>query len=251
MNRLSSLLYMTYFDFAVQYRKTMIGPLWVLLGPTLFILTLGLLFSEVGNIPTSIFIPHLAIGLICWTLISGFVIGSTTVFQRNRAQIMQGGMSLVDIVVVEVLKTCVQFLHQLLILVVIFLYYDLQITWWSLTSLLGLIIVVLTGLWLTLLFGIIGARYRDLAEVVAAIMRIAFLATPIIWMPGEGGRGGVLGAFLTFNPFYHYLELIRAPLMGNEISPASWAVTGGMTLIGFLVTWLFYRKLYFRVALWV
>lgn len=251
MNRLSSLLYMTYFDFAVQYRKTMIGPLWVLLGPTLFILFLGLLFSEVGNIPKQVFIPHLAIGLVSWTLISGFVIGSTTVFQRNRAQIMQGGMTLPDIVVVEVLKTCLQFLHQIIILVAVFLYYGLSLTPYAVTSLFGLVLVVATGVWLTMLFGIVGARYRDLSEVVAAVMRIAFLATPIIWMPGEAGRGGVLGAFLTFNPFYHYLELIRAPLMGNQIELLSWLVVCVITLVGFFLTWLFYRRLHARVPLWV
>ena len=92
MNRFTSLLYITYFNFAVHYRKTVIGPLWVLIGPTLFIATLGLLFAEVSSATVEIFIPHLSVGVITWTLVSGFVIGSTTVFQRSRAQIMQGGI---------------------------------------------------------------------------------------------------------------------------------------------------------------
>ena len=103
---------MTYFDFAVHYRKTIVGPLWVLLSPTLFIGTLGLLFARVSSITTEVFIPHLAVGFVVWTLVSGFVSGSTTVFKRGRPQIMQGGMSLLELVTVDVFRTIVQFLHQ-------------------------------------------------------------------------------------------------------------------------------------------
>ena len=251
MNRLSSLIYITYFDFAVQYRKTMIGPVWVLLGPTLFISTLGVLFSEVSNVDANQFIPHLAIGLITWTLVSGFITGSTTVFQRSRAQIMQGGMSLLDIVAVDVMRTVLHFLHQIVIILVIFFYYDLTWTLHSWVSLLGLVILIANGTWLTMFLGIVGARYRDLSEVVTAVMRIAFLATPIIWLPAERGSGGIMGAFLTFNPLYHFLDIVRAPLLGQSIAPLTWIVVGTITVIGFLVTIVFYRRLGFRVPLWV
>ena len=249
MIRLSSLLYMTYFDFAVHYRKTMIGPVWVLLGPTLFIATLGLLFAEVASIDLSVFIPHLTVGFITWTLVQGFVTGSTTVYQRNRAQIMQGGMSLLEIAIVDVLRTVLHFLHQVIIIVVIFYLYGVNWTPYSLLSLLGLLVLVANGAWLTVFFGMVGARYRDLHEVVMAIMRIAFLATPIIWMPGDAGN--IMNAFLTFNPFYHFLEIVRAPLLGNAVEPLTWMVVGGFTVFGYGITTLFYRRLHFRVPLWV
>ncbi len=251
MNKLTSLIYLAYFDFAVQYRRTMIGPVWVLLGPTLFIATLGFLFSEVSNIPTDVFIPHLSFGLIAWTLISGFVTGSTSVFQRSKAQIMQGGMTLLDIVAVDVMRTVLHFLHQLVIVVVVFLVFDLPWTLYSWVSLLGLVILIANGTWLTMFFGIVGVRYRDLFEVVSAIMRIAFLATPIIWMPGEFGRGGVMGAFMSYNPFYHFLEIVRAPLLGQVVSSLSWVVVAVFTLFGFAITSIFYRRLKQRVPLWV
>lgn len=250
MNRLSSLMYMTYFQFAVQYRKTMIGPIWVLLGPTLFILTLGILFSEVSQVSAAVFVPHLAIGFICWTLVSGFVTGSTTVFQRSRAQVLQGGMSLLDIVAVDVMRTILHFLHQILILVVVFFWFDLSWTYYSWVSLVGLLILVANGVWLTMLFGIIGARYRDLSEIVNAIMRIAFLATPIIWLPSERS-GGVMGAFLTFNPFYHFLEVVRAPLLGQTVAMDTWLIVSVFTILGFAVTGVFYRRLGERIPLWV
>jgi len=251
LNRLVSLIYLAYFDFAVQYRKTLIGPIWVLVGPTLFICTLGLLFGEVSQASSDVFIPHLTIGLITWTLISGFVNGSATVFQRNKSQIMQGGMSLLDICKVDVIRTIIHFLHQVLIILGVFIIFDLPFSQFSLISVLGLGILIINGFWLTVFFGIVGARYRDLTEVITAIMRIAFLATPIIWLPLERGSGGIMGAFLTYNPFYHYLDLIRAPLMGNDISPTSIAVVAIITCLGGVFTFFFYRRLHFRVPLWI
>ena len=83
-------------------------------------------------------------------------------------------------------------------------------------------------------------------------MRVAFLATPIIWMPGMGGgRSKVMGAFLDFNPFYHFLELIRAPLLGNPIAPLSWIVVITITITGFTLAYYFYNRFAKNIPLWV
>lgn len=221
------------------------------MGPALFIAILGLLFSAVGNVPRAVFVPHLAIGLVAWTLISGFVTGSTTIFPRSRPQILQGGMSLADLVMVDVFTTGLQFLHQVPIIAAVFVIFGLGVGLYALVSLAGLALLIANGVWLTIVFGIIGARYRDLSEIVTAVMRIAFLATPIIWMPGEGARGGILGVYLTLNPFYHFLELIRAPLLGNAIAPLSWVVVLSITALGFGLAQTMYGHFARRVPLWV
>ena len=243
-------LYIAWFQFIVRYRMTALGPAWLLVGPILFVSTLGLLFAHVGNVDVARFIPHLTVGLIVWTLIGSFVTASTTVFQRHRPQIMQGGMRLTDIVMVEVASTVIQFLHQVPIIAGVFLLLGVAVGPQALLSLPGLALLVLNGVWLTIVFGIIGARYRDLAEVVQAIMRIAFLATPIIWVPGDAGHG-VVSAFITFNPFFHFLEIVRAPLLGSPIAPLSWAIALSITGVGFALAHVFYRRYGRLVPLWV
>jgi len=244
-------LYTAWFQFLIRYRRTMLGPLWILVGPALFIAVLGLLFSRIGGNDPAVLIPSLAVGLVVWTLISDFITGSTTVFQRGRAQILQGGMNLSDIVMVDVFSTVLTFLHQIVLIVVVFVIFGIGLSFYSLLSLVGLAFLITNGIWLSVFFGIIGTRYRDLAEVVQAVMRIAFLATPIIWMPGTGGRGGVMGAFLVFNPFYHFLELVRAPLLGTPIAPLSWIVVISITVAGFVLAYFFYNRFARVVPLWV
>lgn len=239
------------FSFLVHYRRTALGPAWLLVGPSLFIALLGFLYAEIGGIKTSVFIPHLAVGIVVWTLISGFVVGSATVYQRARAQIMQGGQTRDEVVVVEVVTTVLTFLHQLPIVIIVFLVYKVPVSLYALTSLIGLGFIIANGIWFTRFFGILGVRYRDLSEVFQAVMRIAFLATPIIWMPGNGGRASFVDQYSVFNPFYHFLEIIRAPLLGQSIETFTWTVVLAVTLFGFLITRLLAVRYGRFVPLWL
>jgi ABC-2 type transport system permease protein/lipopolysaccharide transport system permease protein len=82
-------------------------------------------------------------------------------------------------------------------------------------------------------------------------MRIAFLATPIIWMPGDGGSGGVMGAFLVFNPFFHFVEVVRAPLLGDQVSLLSWIIVLSVTGIGMIVAHIMNGRYSRLIPLWI
>lgn len=245
------LLQLPLLRFLIRYRRTALGPLWLLVGPSLFIVILGMLFAEVGAASPEEFIPHLAVGLILWTLVQGFVTGSTTVFQRAHSEILQGGQKLDEVVAIDVVTTVLAFAHQLPIIVVVFYIYGIGLSWMALESIFGLALMIANGIWTAQLFGILGARFRDLNEVFQALMRIAFLATPIIWLPGEGGRGGVMGAFLVLNPFYHFIEVVRAPLLGKPVELLSWIVAVSITVIGFACARMAMRRYRRFVPLWI
>jgi len=243
-------VYSTWLKFAMKYRKTSLGPLWLIVGPTMFVVFLGYLFSKVNSSELDVFVPHLAIGYITWTLISGFVTGGSTVFQRKRSEILQGNMRLTDVVLADNFETFLNYLHQIIVIVMVFIYFNLMPDLYSAVSLIGLLFLTINGFWVTVLCGLIGARYRDLVEIVSSVMRICFFITPIIWIPIDGA-GGALGNFLIFNPFYHYLELVRAPLLGNSISQITWTVVLSITVLGFFITTIVYNKSSRSLSLWV
>ncbi|WP_075995606.1 ABC transporter permease [Salaquimonas pukyongi] len=244
-------MYYSLLTFLIRYRRTALGPLWLLVGPALFVIALGALFAEVGAVDISVFLPHLAIGLVTWTLINGYITGAATVFQRNRAQLLQGGMAQEDIVRTEVILGLLAFAHQILVVAGVFLYFGMFPPPYALLSLVGIGLLIANGIWTIKVFGTIGARYRDLAEIFGAVMGIFFLATPIIWMPGDGMGRSVMGVFQTYNPFYHFLELVRAPLLGNTISLLSWIVVITITILGHMLAWYFDKRYARFVPLWV
>ena len=58
------------------------------MGPLLFILLLGALFAGYSEDPASVFIPHMSIGLIVWTLIGGYMGRGPNTFQTHRANLL-------------------------------------------------------------------------------------------------------------------------------------------------------------------
>lgn len=235
--------------FALKYRKTSLGPLWILVSPATFVIFLGYTFSEVNTVELSVFVPHLAIGYITWLFLSSLVSQGCTLFVSRRQELLQGQIVKTDIVFSSLFLALIQFLQQALVFVAVLLYFKVAVTQYSLVALFGILLLFLNGFWVTVFFGILGARYRDLTEVVSAIMRLAFFITPIIWIPKDG-QGGALGAFLIFNPFYHYLEIVRAPLLGNPILPISWIVVTCITVIGFLASMVLYNRTSRFLPLW-
>jgi lipopolysaccharide transport system permease protein len=61
-----------------------------------------------------------------------------------------------------------------------------------------------------------------------------------------------LGAvILDWNPFYHVLELLRAPLLGNAPAMTSWLVVGAITILGWGLTFLMFARVKQRIAYWL
>ena len=82
---------------------------------------------------------------------------------------------------------------------------------------------MLNGIWVALLLGLINVRYRDLGQLIPNAMRLAFFVTPILWYPDS--VTGIRTIFVDFNPFYYFIELLRAPLLGQ--APTSSDLGGG------------------------
>jgi len=244
-------VYSTWMKFGLQYRKTTLGPLWLMISPAVFVVMLGFLFSSVNGRPLDVFMPYMSVGYITWTLMVGIISNSTPLFHQRRSELLQGDMRLTDIVLSNLFATFLQYLHQVPILIGVFIFFKIGVSPLNLIiGGLGICLIVLNGVWLSIVCGIIGTQFRDLAEVISAVMRLAFFITPIIWMH-ENGAGGILGIYLVLNPFFHFLEIVRAPLLGNPIPQLTWIIVLCITILGYSFALTLYRIQARRIALWV
>jgi lipopolysaccharide transport system permease protein len=96
--------------------------------------------------------------------------------------------------------------------------------------------------------GMLCLRFRDMVPLVSNLVQIAFFLTPVMW------RKEMLGRYqwaADFNPLYHFLEVVRAPLLGAQPSAASWAWVLGVTLAGYALTIVFLSRYRSRIAYWI
>ncbi len=84
--------------------------------------------------------------------------------------------------------------------------------------------------------------------VITNLMFLLFLVTPIFWRPEVvGDRRFIVDA----NPLYHFIEILRQPLLGMAPSDLSWGVVLVITVLGWgltLAVYPYYRK---KVPYWL
>src|SRR6185437_4751840 len=122
--------------------------------------------------------------------------------------------------------------HNLLIYVFVVAIFQIWPNWATLLVIPGITLICINGVSVGLLLGTLGARFRDIPPVVAAIMQMMFLLTPIFWQPEQLPGRELL---VMLNPFYYFIEIIRQPLLGNAPSLTIWMAAIGITLAGLLV----------------
>jgi ABC-type polysaccharide/polyol phosphate export permease len=71
-------------------------------------------------------------------------------------------------------------------------------------------------------------------------MYMAFLVTPIIWEPGS--ISDRIGWVVDLNPFYHLLEILRRPMLGELPAAIHWIVATAIAAVSLLAgNWMFRR----------
>jgi ABC-type polysaccharide/polyol phosphate export permease len=75
-----------------------------------------------------------------------------------------------------------------------------------------------------------------------------FFITPVFWLPSLMPTRTVL---VTGNPFYHMLELLRAPLLGRAPADESWIFLTCTLVIGWAGTFLFFSRFRRRIPYWL
>ncbi len=244
-------IYSSWFKMVVLYRQTALGPLWLLVKPAIFVAMLGVLYATITNTDLNVFIPHLSIGYVVWQLIVAFVSGSTEVGIRGKADLLQSGLEINDLVIVHMVGSIIRFFHHIIVILFVYILYPWKLDLYSLTSIFGLLLLVINGYWIGLTCSIVGARFRDVSEVIGTVMGAMFFVTPIIWMATASLKGSLIGPYLVYNPFYHFLELVRAPVLGTPIDQTSWLVVGAITVGGLILGWVLHRLYAERLPLWV
>jgi ABC-2 type transport system permease protein/lipopolysaccharide transport system permease protein len=138
--------------------------------------------------------------------------------------------------------------HSAVVVVAALLVFRVPVDWHILLVVPGLLALAINGLWLGTILGMVSARFGDIPPIAASFLQVAFFVTPIFW---SADRLGTWQTVAQCNPYFAFIDSIRAPLLGMPIQPYSWLVIALTTLIGGSVSFLFFARFRTRIPYWL
>ncbi len=236
-------------DMKVRFTGTYFGVLWVLLGLLLKVGMISLVYSLVLNKPLKEYVLFLSIGVITWNYIASLVSTSTQTFLKGANYFRQMPMPHFVFVFQTVYReTIILLLYQIMAIPLILLYFGLagiKLIW--LWSLVGYFLIILNGIFAGAWLGWVATRYRDIQHLTSNLIMILFIVTPVLWPPPAGAENHI---YFQINPFFHLLEVVRAPIINSVIPVTSLLVVAGLAVFNFFICALFYNKAKSRLVLW-
>lgn len=235
-------------DVVLRYRRSKLGTLWVTISMGVVAAALGSLYSRIMELNPHDYIPYLVIGWAAWYLISVLITDGCQVFVANASAIKEINVPKSIYVYRAVWRNLIIFAHNILIYIVLIFGFQVWPTFTALLIIPALLILLVNGMWVGMLLGTLNVKYRDIAQIIGNAMRLMFFVTPIIW---SASSGRVPAIVIDLNPFYYFVEIIRAPLLGSVPPLYMWIVVLLITIIGWLATIFVYSRYSSRIPYWV
>jgi len=235
-------------DLRNRYRGSVLGPLWMTLSSLIMLIGLGLLYGALFKLKLSEYLPHLAVSLIVWQWMAGFINDSCTTLISAEGMIRQMRLPYTLHALRVAFRNSFVAAHSLPLIPIIFLIFGQLPGPEALLAIPGLVLICINMLAGGLLLGMICARFRDIPSIVTNALQLAFFLTPIIWKLELLGDAMV---WMALNPFYALIETVRGPLLEGGGPPLAWLAAIFYTAVNVVLAGVLFTRFRSRIAFWV
>lgn len=208
-------------NIVVQYKQTILGPLWYIIQPVLTVIMNMVVFGGIAGMSTD-GVPQILFylaGNVCWFYFSDCLNQTSKTFTENQAMFGKVYFPRMVVPISTVLSNLLRFAIQIGLFVVLYLYYfytgtSVNPNWYLL--LLPVFVIMLAGLGLG--FGILVSsmttKYRDLTILFTFIVQLWMYATPIVY-PLSMVPEGKLRMLIIANPMTSVIEAFKYATLGQ------------------------------------
>jgi lipopolysaccharide transport system permease protein len=221
-------------EFLLRYQQTILGPLWVLIQPVLTVFVFVIVFNRVMKVPIPDIPPVLFYlsGITLWTLFSDILNGTAATFVANVEVFNKVYFPRLIAPLSITFLHCFRFLIQFsLLLIILLFYYFNDLVDIDLFRMLMVIppIAMCIGFALGggLIFSIVTAKYRDLANLLGMFISMLMFICPIFY------------SMVTVSPNIHWLAYINPLTPLFEMFRYAFFGIGKFTGIQILYSFLF------------
>ena len=208
-------------NIVVQYKQTILGPLWYLIQPILTVIMNMVVFGNIAKMstdgmPQAIF--YMA-GNICWFYFSDCLNQSSSTFTANQDMFGKVYFPRLVVPIAVVISNLLRFAIQAGLFVVLYLYFffngaDIAMNWAILLTPVFIVMLAGLGLGFGILISSLTTKYRDFTILFTFIVQLWMYATPIVY-PLSMVEDGTLRTLILANPMTSIIEAFKYATLGQ------------------------------------
>ncbi len=236
-------------DVTTRYRRTVLGPFWLTLQMAMWVIGIGLLYSQLFQRPIETFLPFVAAGILMWSFLSGITVEGGSVFIAAQGYIKSAALPLSTYAYRVTMHQIILFLHSMVVIFAVLIVFGVVPSWsatWSVP--LSFALATVNGFMACLWLGCATARFRDIQPFTAATMSLLMFLSPVFWSPGQLNRPAWAVAW---NPYAWFIQTFREGLIGEAVVWPWWFLIFGLTVVNAAVTLIVFGRCRRRIAYWV
>ena len=231
-------------DFVAFYKQTILGPIWFFVQPVITILMYTVVFGNLAGIPTD-GVPkplfYLA-GTIVWNYFADCLTKTSSVFRDNAALMGKVYFPRLIMPLSIVLSNLIKFAVQLVLFIVLLLFY------WAKGALIVpnelvllfpvlILLIAAQGLGLGMITSAVTTKYRDLSFIISFGVPLLMYTTTVIYPLSEVlKKYQNYSWFIKLNPVTAVIETFRYGFLGK--GSFTWGLLGISSLITAVVLFL-------------
>lgn len=200
-------------DLRARWRRSFFGILWTVIQPLGMTLLLSFVFGKIFKVEIREYAPYILSGMIIWEFVTASALGGALSFVQADAYIKQYKHPLAIYTLRTVLTNITVLCLASSSLVIWVLSVMPQNFGWSWLAALTIFPILALIAWpMATLLAYIATRFRDLPHALGLLLQAMWFVSPI-YFEAKIFRRGDLHGLIDFNPIYHMLEIVRAPLL--------------------------------------
>lgn len=229
-------------NISAQYRQSFLGFFWAIIPPVVTALGLTLARSKgVVNIQeTDLPYPaYVMFSMALWQTFVEAITGPMQSLTSAKNMLVRINFPREALVLSKVGELFFNFGAKLILIIILFIFFKMPITWNALLAPVALIHLVVFGTFIGVLLAPAAVLYQDFTKGISLVTNFWLLLTPVVYAPPSDG---VFGAVVRLNPVTPLLVTTRELATTGVISdPQGFWIASLIGFLGLLLAWILYR----------
>lgn len=238
-------------DIKLRYRGSALGPFWLTISTAVQIGSMGFIFADLFHMDIRVYLPYLAVSQIFWNYLNTIINDGCICFVQYDSLIKGTRMPFTVHAARNVIRNTIILFHNIVIIIPLYLILGVHFSPYIPLFIPSLILWMVTGYAISLLFGAFCARFRDVPQIIMALLQVAYFATPIMWLPSILKGHKMAEHLIHLNPFFYLMKIVRAPLLGNQVPIIDIWRAVAVVFIVVLISYIGFSRTRGRIAYWV